>query len=98
MPGAIISGTIHKYLSSFHIFPDERISLLKNLLNFVMQTSRHDIGRRSKYLRQGRGQTAIGENIPSRITAHDRRQQAEYHPADPAFPDGVRTHRAGLDS
>jgi hypothetical protein len=93
-----MSGAIHEYLSNFYEFPNERIPLLKNLLNFVIQTSRQDIGRGSKYLRQFRGQTAsvriFHRDLPP-ITG-DRRPNITL--PDPAFPDGVRTHRAGLNS
>lgn len=90
-------GTPHEDFSSFYKMPTQRISLLKDPLNVVLQVSGHDGGRRSKHLRQYRGQIRVGQNVPSRVAAHDRRPQAEHHSTDPGFADGIRTHRAGLN-
>jgi hypothetical protein len=67
----------HEYLSSFHEFPGEWVSLLKRLLYFVMQTFRPDIGRLSKHLWQSREQclnfAVAAQSYRSRERPSDRR-------------------------
>ena len=91
-------GVADEYASRFDHLPDQRVPLVEDSNNLILQEAGYDLGRRQENLRKNRRKTRIREDVPSGMAPHQWRSKTIDNLSNPGLPNGVCALSAGFDS